>query len=74
MNAESMSKYIEFVADRLLAMLGYEAIWNSQNPYDFMNNISINGKTNFFEKDVTEYSQSGFEEGADKAISLNEDF
>jgi ribonucleoside-diphosphate reductase beta chain len=74
MNAESMSKYIEFVADRLLAMLGYEPIWNSQNPYDFMNNISINGKTNFFEKDVTEYSQSGFEEGADKAISLNEDF
>lgn len=61
MNAELMNQYIEFVADRLLLMLGYEAKWNSSNPFDFMENISLNGKTNFFEKRVSEYGQSGFE-------------
>lgn len=74
MNSESMCKYIEFCADRLIMMLGYPALWNSQNPYDFMNNISLDGKTNFFEKNTTEYSQSGFEEGATHTITLHEDF
>lgn len=61
MNADMMSQYIEFVADRLLLMLGYDPKWNSQNPFTFMENISLCGKTNFFEKKVAEYSLSGFE-------------
>ena len=56
MNAKLMSQYIEFVADRLVVQLGYEKIYNSQNPFDFMEMISIEGKTNFFEKRVGEYA------------------
>ena len=57
MDSEKMSTYIEFVADRLLKQLGYPIIWNSKNPFDFMENISLDGKTNFFEKRVGEYSK-----------------
>lgn len=74
MNSQSMCTYIEFCADRLIMMLGYPPLWNAQNPYDFMNNIGLDGKTNFFEKNTTEYSQSGFEEGATHTITLHEDF
>ncbi len=56
MNAPQMSKYIEFVADRLSLQLGYAAIYNVGNPFDFMEMISIEGKTNFFEKRVGEYA------------------
>ena len=56
MNSELMSQYIEFVADRLLVQLGYEKIYKSANPFDFMEMISIEGKTNFFEKRVGEYA------------------
>ena len=56
MNAPQMSRYIEFVADRLLLQLGYAAIYNVGNPFDFMELISIEGKTNFFEKRVGEYA------------------
>jgi ribonucleoside-diphosphate reductase subunit M2 len=56
MNSQQMSKYIEFVADRLMLQLGYEAIYNTANPFDFMEMISIEGKTNFFEKRVGEYA------------------
>ena len=56
MNAESMSIYIEFIADRLLLQLGLEKKYNSRNPFDFMELISIDGKTNFFEKRVSDYS------------------
>jgi ribonucleoside-diphosphate reductase beta chain len=55
MNAELMSQYIEFVADRLLQQLGYRKIWNSPNPFDFMEMCSLTAKTNFFEKRVSEY-------------------
>jgi ribonucleoside-diphosphate reductase subunit M2 len=58
MNAESMSIYIEFIADRLLLQLGVEKKYNSRNPFDFMELISIDGKTNFFEKRVSDYSLS----------------
>jgi len=58
MNAESMSIYIEFIADRLLLQLGLEKKYNSRNPFDFMELISIDGKTNFFEKRVSDYSLS----------------
>ena len=56
MNSDSMSQYIEFCADRLSTQLGGDKIYNSQNPYDFMELISIEGKTNFFEKRVGEYA------------------
>ena len=55
MNADLMSQYIEYVADRLLQQLGYAKIWNSQNPFDFMEMCSLTAKTNFFEKRVSEY-------------------
>jgi len=58
MNSKLMSQYIEFVADRLLIQLGYEKVWNSSNPFDFMEMISMDGKTNFFEKRVADYSLS----------------
>ena len=56
MNSKLMSDYIEFVADRLTIQLGYEPIYNTSNPFDFMEMISIEGKTNFFEKRVGEYA------------------
>lgn len=58
MNSKLMNIYIEFVADRLLIELGCEKIFNSKNPFDFMENISLEGKTNFFEKKVGEYQKS----------------
>ena len=59
MNADLMKQYIEFVADRLLMELGYEAHYNSYNPFDWMELISLQGKTNFFEKRVSEYQKAG---------------
>ncbi len=56
MNSKLMSKYIEFVADRLIVQLGYEKIYNATCPFDFMEQISVEGKTNFFEKRVGEYA------------------
>tara|TARA_B100001564_G_scaffold360024_1_gene384822 strand:- start:425 stop:1516 length:1092 start_codon:yes stop_codon:yes gene_type:complete len=57
MNADRMSEYIEYVADRLLKQAGFNKIWNTQNPFDFMENISLDGKTNFFEKRVGDYGK-----------------
>ena len=59
MNAPLMSQYIEFVADRLLLDLGYRSLFGSKNPFDWMDMISLEGKTNFFEKRVGEYQKSG---------------
>jgi len=59
MNAVLMSQYIEFVADHLLVSLGLNKIYNTANPFDFMDMISIQGKTNFFEKKVGEYQKAG---------------
>lgn len=59
MNAELMCQYIEFVADRLLVTLGCNKHFNASNPFDFMELISLQGKTNFFEKRVAEYQKSG---------------
>ncbi len=63
MNADLMKQYIEFVADRLLISLGNDRVWNSTNPFDFMENISLSGKTNFFEKRVGDYQKVGIMEG-----------
>src|SRR6056300_1921997 len=57
MNSEKMSEYIEYVSDRLLKQIGQPPIWNSKNPFDFMENISLDGKTNFFEKRVGDYGK-----------------
>merc|ERR1712241_1413199 len=59
MNSELMTRYIEFVADRLLAALGHSKLYGSANPFDWMELISLQGKTNFFEKRVGEYQKAG---------------
>lgn len=59
MNASLMKQYIEFVADRLMVALGYGKIYNTTNPFDWMEMISLEGKTNFFEKRVGEYQKAG---------------
>ena len=75
MNSKLMSQYIEFVADRLLIALGYPKIYNSTNPFDFMEMISLQGKTNFFEKRVGEYQKAGIiGEKESQKFSLNEEF
>jgi|UniRef100_A0A6C0LW17 ribonucleoside-diphosphate reductase subunit M2 len=56
MNSDSMSQYIEFIADRLSVQLGYDKIYNATNPFEFMELISVESKTNFFEKRVSEYA------------------
>lgn len=75
MNADLMCQYIEFVADRLLQSLNCPKVFNVTNPFDFMELISLNGKTNFFEKRVSEYQKSGVLGGQGKNVfSLEEDF
>ena len=59
MNSKMMCQYIEFVADRLLVSLGYPRRFSASNPFDFMELISLQGKTNFFEKRVAEYQKAG---------------
>ena len=74
MNSDSMSQYIEFVADRLLMELGCKKEYDAVNPFDFMDMISIQGKTNFFEKRVGEYQKAGVLGDSSQAFSLDEDF
>ena len=78
MNAELMRQYIEFVADRLLNELIGKKIYGVTNPFDFMDMISLRGKTNFFEKRVAEYQKAGVlnsgEKDSSPKFSLNEDF
>ncbi len=75
MNSDLMSQYIEFVADRLLNELGNPKIYNVANPFDFMDMISIQGKSNFFEKRVGEYQKAGVLEGNNsQTFSVDEDF
>jgi len=75
MNAELMCQYIEFCADRLLETLGNEKVYNSENPFPWMDMISLQGKTNFFEKRVGDYQKAGVTADRDKQVfSLDEDF
>merc|ERR1711988_1818519 len=80
MNSELMTRYIEFVADRLLTALGHSKIFGSSNPFDWMELISLQGKTNFFEKRVGEYQKAGVMAGAGaeqdegRGFSLDVDF
>ena len=69
MNSKLMRQYIEFVADRLLVALGDEKYYNVTNPFDFMDMISLQGKTNFFEKRVSDYSKAGVNASAQSTTS-----
>ncbi|KAF1741487.1 hypothetical protein MXB_30 [Myxobolus squamalis] len=75
MNAIEMCKYIEFVADRLLVALGFNKVYNTENPFDFMDLISMEGKTNFFEKRVGEYQKAGvMAKKEDRVFTLESEF
>ena len=75
MNADLMKQYIEFVADRWLSELGHPKMFNATNPFDFMEMISLQGKTNFFEKRVGDYQKSGVLGSKEvQSFSLEEDF
>jgi len=79
MNSELMTTYIKFVADRLLVALGHPKIYNATNPFDWMELISLQGKTNFFEKRVGEYQKAGVMasvggEEKSSAFALDADF
>jgi len=76
MNADLMVKYLEFVTDRLLQELGCEKVYNSGNPFDFMEMISLEGKTNFFEKRVGDYQKAGVlsDEKQKDTFSFGDDF
>jgi ribonucleoside-diphosphate reductase subunit M2 len=73
MNAKLMKQYIEFVADRLLLSLGNDKFYNSTNPFDFMESISLAGKTNFFEKRVGDYQKAGVMASTTKKDTASED-
>jgi ribonucleotide reductase beta subunit family protein with ferritin-like domain len=76
MNSDLMVKYIEFVADRLCVQLGYDKIYGSLNPFDFMELISLAGKSNFFERRVSDYSLSNkmISEAEEQAFEMNVEF
>jgi ribonucleoside-diphosphate reductase beta chain len=77
MNAKLMTQYLEFVTDRLLVELECPRVYNSSNPFDFMDMISLQGKTNFFEKRVSEYQKAGVlnnDNGEGAKISFDADF
>ena len=75
MNSTLMSEYIEFVADRLLSQLGYNKLYKTPNPFDFMELISLENKTNFFEERVTAYSKAGIGRSReDMTFSMDADF
>ena len=74
-NSDSMTVYIKYVADRLVSELGYNKIWNVKNPFDFMEKISMEGKTNFFEARPTQYQKSSImNKTRDSSFELNDDF
>lgn len=74
MNAKLMTQYLEFVTDRLLLEFGCDKVYEATNPFDFMEMISLEGKTNFFEKRVSEYQKAGVKSGGTGSISFDSDF
>jgi ribonucleotide reductase beta subunit family protein with ferritin-like domain len=75
MNSRMMVQYIQFCADRLLLSLGYSKMYNAVNPFDWMEMISLQGKTNFFEKRVSEYAKAGVGvDASQQVIAFDEDF
>ena len=74
MNCDLMKQYLEFVADRLLVDLKCEKIWKTQNPFDFMQNIALQNKTNFFEKRVAEYAKANVGAEVKTELSFDSEF
>ena len=74
MNSDTMSRYIEFVADRLLTDLGYAKIYNATNPFPWMEMLGLEGKTNFFERRVSEYAKAGVKSGGSQELSWDGEF
>lgn len=74
MNSDLMKQYLEFVADRLLVDLGCSKVYGVENPFDFMQNISLQGKTNFFEKRVGEYQKAGVLNSSENAFDMDVEF
>lgn len=74
MNAKLMTQYLEYVTDRLLIEFGCDKEYESTNPFDFMEMISLEGKTNFFEKRVSEYQKAGVKSGGTGSITFDSDF
>ncbi len=74
MNSKLMTQYLEYVTDRLLLEFGCDKEYNATNPFDFMEMISLEGKTNFFEKRVSEYQKAGVKSGGTGSISFDADF
>ena len=74
MNSDLMKQYLEFVADRLLVDLGCSKVYGVENPFDFMQNISLQGKTNFFEKRVGEYQKAGVLNSSENAVDMDVEF
>jgi len=76
MNSKLMCQYVEFVADRLLSELGVPKLYNTKNPFPFMEQISMQNKTNFFEARVGSYQKAGVmnKDVSDRAFSMDEDF
>ena len=72
MNSEMMIQYIKFVADRLILQIGYKKIYNVTNPFPWMELISLEGKTNFFERHVSEYSLAN--KDTNDAFEISDDF
>jgi ribonucleotide reductase beta subunit family protein with ferritin-like domain len=73
MNAKLMTQYVEFVADRLAVQMGYNKIYNSSNPFDFMELISVETKTNFFERTNSEYALTNCKKD-DNIFEFNAEF
>jgi ribonucleoside-diphosphate reductase beta chain len=74
MNSDLMKQYLEFVADRLLVDLGCSKVYNSENPFDFMVNISLQGKANFFESRVSAYQKAGVMNTDPNEFDMDVDF
>jgi len=74
MNSDTMSRYIEFVADRLLTDLGYAKVYNTNNPFPWMEMLGLEGKTNFFERRVSEYAKAGVKSGGSQELSWDGEF
>ena len=72
MNSDLMTQYIKFVADRLLLDLGYSKLFNATNPFDFMDMLNLQGKTNFFEKKVADYQKRGVMSSAEHNVFTTE--
>lgn len=74
MNSKLMTQYIEFVADRLIFQLGCPKLFKSENPFEWMDMISLQGKTNFFERKVAEYQKAGVVGETSRNFTVDADF